>query len=57
MSPNQYVELQRLIEAQEKAKATGKLILFFENGVLKGVETTNKIKMFLIALDKTKEGV
>ena len=57
MSPNQYVELQRLIEAQEKAKATGKLILFFENGVLKGVETTNKIKMFLITLDKTKEGV
>ena len=57
MSPNQYVELQRLIEAQEKAKATGKIILFFENGALKGVETTNKIKMFLITLDKTKEGV
>jgi len=57
MTPNQYVELQRLIEAQEKAKATGKLILFFENGVLKGVETTNKIKMFLIALDKTEPKV
>lgn len=57
MSPNQYVELQRLIEAQEKAKATGKLILFFENGVLKGVETTNKVKLFIIPLDKIKEGV
>ena len=57
MSPNQYVELQRLIEAQEKAKATGKLILFFENGALKGVETTNKIKLFIVALDKTEPKV
>jgi hypothetical protein len=57
MTTDQYIALQGMIEAQEKAKATGKLILFFENGVLKGVETTNKIKMFLITLDKTKEGV
>jgi len=40
-----YANLQRVFEKQEADKATGKVIIFFENGVAKAVEVTNKAKL------------
>lgn len=52
MTSEQYASLQKIIEEQEKNKTTGKIIIFFENGKIKGVETTNKIRLIVALLDE-----
>ena len=45
MMNEDYANLQRVFEKQEAEKATGKVIIFFEDGVAKAVEVTNKAKL------------
>lgn len=50
MSTEQYAALQKVIEGLEAENATGKIIIFLENGVVKAVEVDKKFKLTISLL-------
>lgn len=48
MKIEQLASIQKLIEKIEEEKATGKIILFFHDGELGGVEVDRKIKIVMV---------
>jgi hypothetical protein len=45
METPKYIAIQQFIEELEEDNATGKVILFFEDGVLRAIEIDRKVKI------------
>lgn len=52
MQVEQFAALERIIKSLEETNANGKIILFFEDGEVKGVEIDKKEKLWITSPDE-----